>query len=63
MYLEQGYKVVGVSTCPVLRQCAGRTACHAVEFVGAGLRKARSVIIGWQPTLSCWSLLVQVWGR
>ncbi|DBB13152.1 TPA: hypothetical protein ACH3X3_004906 [Trebouxia sp. C0006] len=26
MYLEQGYQVVGVNTCPVLRQCAGRTA-------------------------------------
>jgi len=30
MYLEQGYKVAGVSSCPVLRQCAGRTARHAV---------------------------------
>ena len=30
MYLEQGYKVARVDTCPVLRQCAGRTACHAV---------------------------------
>ncbi len=30
MYLEQGYKVAGVNTCPVLRQCAGRTARHAV---------------------------------
>ncbi len=30
MYLEQGYKVARVDTCPVLRQCAGRTARHAV---------------------------------
>ncbi len=30
MYLEQGYKVAGVTTCPVLRQCAGRTTRHAV---------------------------------
>ena len=30
MYLEQGYKVAGVNTCPILRQSAGRTACHAV---------------------------------
>ncbi len=30
MYLEQGYKVVRLNTCPVLRQCAGRTARHAV---------------------------------
>ena len=30
MYLEQGYKVAGVNTCPVLRHCAGRTARHAV---------------------------------
>ncbi len=30
MYLEQGYKVAGMNTCPVLRQCAGRTARHAV---------------------------------
>ncbi len=37
MYLEQGYKVVGVSTCPVLRQCAGETARHAV------------VTATWQP--------------
>ena len=37
MYQQQGYKVVGVSTCPVLRQCAGRTASHAV------------VKAGWEP--------------
>ena len=30
MYLEQSYKVAGVNTCPVLRQCAGKTARHAV---------------------------------
>ena len=30
MYLEQGYKVAGVNTCPVLTQCAGRTTRHAV---------------------------------
>ena len=30
MYLEQGYKVAGVNTGPVLRQRAGRTARHAV---------------------------------
>ena len=30
MYLDQGYKVIGVNTCPILRQCAGRTARHAV---------------------------------
>ncbi len=30
MYLEQGYKVIGVNTCPILRRCAGRTAGHAV---------------------------------
>jgi len=30
MYLEQGYKVIGVDTCPILRRCAGRTARHKV---------------------------------
>ncbi len=30
MYLEQGYKVVRLNTCPVLRQCAGRT--HAMQW-------------------------------
>ena len=30
MYLEQGFKVARVNTCPVPRQCAGRTARHAV---------------------------------
>ncbi len=30
MYLEQGYKMARLNTCPVLRQCAGRTARHAV---------------------------------
>ena len=30
MYMEQGYKVAGKNTCPVLRQCAERTARHAV---------------------------------
>ncbi len=33
MYLEQGYKVIGVNTCPILRRCAGRTACHEVVCV------------------------------
>ena len=30
MYLEQGYKVIRVDTCPILRRCAGRTARHKV---------------------------------
>ena len=30
MYLEQGYKVAEVNAYPVLRQCAGRTAPHAL---------------------------------
>lgn len=30
MYLEQGCKVIGVDACPILRQCAGRVARHAV---------------------------------
>ena len=30
MYPEQGYKVAEVNTCPILRQCAGRRAHHAV---------------------------------
>ena len=25
---EQGYKVIAVDACPILRQCAGKTACH-----------------------------------
>lgn len=54
MYLGQGHKVVGVSTCPVLRQRAGRTARHAIEFVCAGLRKARLGISGWQAAVRCW---------
>ena len=29
MYLEQSYKVAGVNTCPVLKQCVARTARHA----------------------------------
>jgi hypothetical protein len=24
MYQEQGYKVIGVDTCPILRRCAGK---------------------------------------
>ena len=30
MYLEKGYKVVGVKTCPILRRCARRVEHHAV---------------------------------
>ena len=30
MYLQQGHKVIGVNACPILRQCAGRSARHAV---------------------------------
>ncbi len=30
MYLEQGYKRIGVNPCAILRRCAGKTACHEV---------------------------------
>jgi len=41
MYLEQGYKVIGVNICPILRQCAGRRLCHeAVKAKWEPIRKS-----------------------
>jgi hypothetical protein len=40
MCLEQGYKVAGVNICPILKQCDGRTARHAVvEATWAPIRE------------------------